>query len=45
MGKYDGKGKKNGKVGHRCRYRDVNNIASLHGLYKELKNDNGGNNI
>ena len=43
MGKYDGKGKKKVKGGHRCRYRDDNKIEALHGIYKEPKdNDDSG---
>ena len=29
-----------GKEGHRCRYRDDNEIKALHGLYEEPKDDN-----
>ena len=39
MGKYDGRGKNKGKVGHRCRYRDNNEIKDLHGLYEEPKDE------
>ena len=44
MGKYDVRGKKKGKGGHRRRYRDNDVIKALHGLYEEPKyndNDNG----
>ena len=43
MGKYNGGGNKKVKGGHSCRYRDDDYIKSLHGLYKEPKeNDNNG---
>ena len=42
MGKYDGGGKKKGKGGHRCRYRDDNEIKALHGLCEEQKDDDDG---
>ena len=42
MVKYDSGGKKKGKVGHCCRYRDDNGIEALHGLYEEPKDDNDG---
>ena len=40
MVKYDGGGKRKGKGGHHCRYRDKYNIEALHGLYEEPKDDN-----
>ena len=40
MGKYGGREKKKGKGGHRCRYRDDDNIEALYGIYKEPKDNN-----
>ena len=39
MGKYNDGGKKKGKGGHCCRYRDDNDIEDLHNLYEEPKDD------
>ena len=39
MVNYDSGGKKKGKGGHRCRYRDDDNIEALRGLYEEPKDD------
>ena len=39
MGKYDGKGKKNGKGIHCRSYMDDYKIKDLHSLYEELKDD------
>ena len=43
MVKYDGRGKKKGKVGHRRRYSYNDKIEALHGLYEEPKDD--GDNV
>ena len=42
MGKYNSGGKKKGKGGHCCRYKDEDEIEDLHGLYEDLKDDNDG---
>ena len=39
MGKYDVRGKKKGKGGHRRKYRNDEKIEALHGLYEETKGD------
>ena len=39
MGKYDGKGNKNGKGIHCRSYMDDYKIKDLHSLYEELKDD------